>query len=335
MKTAKRVAVILGALCLAAAGGNGQVIKLGTLAPAGSPWEQGLRKLASEWSLLSAGRVTLRIFSGGVVGDEDDMLRKIRIGQLGAAALSGAGLSTIAPGSLALQVPLLVSDDEELDYLIERMTPELAKEFEDRGFKLLAWTRAGWAYVFARRPVIGPDDLRRQKMWVWQGRSDEAKAWRELGFQPVTLGTADVMMQLQTGGIDAFITSPLVAAANQYFAAAGNMTDLKLAPFIGGLVVSARTWDSIPPGLRPRLERAALEMTKANSESFRAADGDAIAVMKKHGLATHPVTAEAREAWHRLFADSVELFFGKQFDSRCYQAAEGHLAHLRGEGHPR
>ncbi len=335
MNPTKRIAAILGAFCLAAAGGNGQVIKLGTLAPAGSPWEQGLRNLASEWSRLSGGRVALKVFPGGIVGDEDDMLRKIRIGQLGAAALSGPGLSTIAPGVLALQVPLLASDDQELDYLIEKMTPDLEEELEDKGFRLLAWTRAGWAYVFARRPVIGPDDLRRQKMWVWQGRPDEAKAWRELGFQPVTLGTADVMIQLETGGVDAFITSPLVAAANQYFAVAGNMTDLKLVPFIAGLVVGARAWDSIPTRLRPQLERAALEMTRGYSESFRAADGDAIAVMKKHGLITHAVTVETREAWRRLFAGSVETFFGKEFDIRCYRAAEGHLAQLRAEGRPR
>jgi TRAP-type C4-dicarboxylate transport system substrate-binding protein len=143
------------------------------------------------------------------------------------------------------------------------------------------------------------------------------------------------MIQLQTGGVDAFITSPLVAAANQYFAVAGNMTDLKLVPFIGGLVVGARTWDSIPPGLRPQLERAALEMTKGYSESFRAADGDAIAVMKKHGLVTHAVTAETREAWRQLFAGSVEAFFGKQFDMRRYQEAEGHLAQLRAGACPR
>jgi TRAP-type C4-dicarboxylate transport system substrate-binding protein len=335
MQRTMRLALIVGAFCLAAGNAGGQVIKLGTLAPAGSPWEEGLRKLAFEWSALSRGRVTLKVFAGGIVGDEDDMLRKMRIGQLGAAALSGPGLSTIAPGVFSLQVPLLVSNDAELDYLMEKMTPRLSRQFEDNGFKLLAWTRAGWAYLFARRPVAGPDDLRAQKMWIWQGRPDEAKAWRELGFQPVTLATADVMIQLETGGVDAFITSPLVAASNQYFAVASNMTDLRLAPFIGGLVVSARAWDSIPAEMRPRLEEAALEMTRRYARSFVAADGNAIAVMMKHGLATHPVTAETREAWRRLFAGSVELFFGRQFDSRCFHEAQGHLAELRAGAAPR
>jgi len=115
MKRAVLLGAIVIALAVAAQAAAGQVIKLGTLAPAGSPWEQALRKLAGDWSRLSIGRVSLRIYPGGVAGDEDDMLRKIRIGQLNAAALSGPGLSTIVPGVLALQVPLLVTDDDELD----------------------------------------------------------------------------------------------------------------------------------------------------------------------------------------------------------------------------
>ena len=73
-------------------------------------------------------------------------------------------------------MPLLVTDDDELDHLMERMTPVLATQFEEKGLKLLAWTRAGWGYIFAREPVTWPDDLRKQKLWVWQGRAEEAKA---------------------------------------------------------------------------------------------------------------------------------------------------------------
>jgi len=171
--------------------------------------------------------------------------------------------------------------------------------------------------------------LRKQKLWVWQGRAEEAKAWRDLGFQPVTLGTADVMVQLQTGGLDAFITSPLVVAANQYFASANDMTDLKLAPFVGGLVVSLRLWESIPPDLRSRLEQATVEMTRSYKQEFLGADAEAIRVMKNHGLATQPVSAEAREAWRQLFKGAVEVLFGKQFDKRSYEVAEAYIDELR------
>lgn len=328
-------AVIAGIVWLAAGQAGAQTVKLGTLAPAGSPWECGLRRLAADWSRISGGRVCLKIYAGGVVGDEDDMLRKIRVGQLNAAALSGPGLSTIVPGVLTLQVPQLARSDEELDALMDRMTPAFAKQFEQKGFKLLAWTLAGWAYVFAREPALVPDQLRRQKLWVWQGRPDEARAWRDLGFQPVTLASTDVLLQLQTGGVDAFVTSPLVAAANQYFAMADDMTDLKMAPFVGGLLVSLRVWDSIPPDLRLALQSAAEQMTASYKKQFQGADAEAIEVMKKHGLTVHPVSEAARDEWRRFFGDSAPALLGRQFDSQALEAAQRHLEDLRrAEGQP-
>ncbi len=323
------VAVVVGIVCLCGGRVGAQTIKMGTLAPAGSPWESGLRRLAADWSRLSDGRVCLKVYGGGIVGDEDDMLRKIRVGQLSAAALSGPGLSTIVSGVLALQVPQLAWTDDELDYLMEKMTPGFARQFEEKGFKLLAWTLAGWAYVFAREPVRTPDELRRQRLWVWQGRPDEARAWRELGFQPVTLASTDVLLQLQTGGLDAFVTSPLVAAANQLFAMAHNMTDLKLAPFVGGLVVSLRAWTSIPADLRPALERAAVEMTASYKEEFQGADAEAIAVMKRHGLTAHAVDEAARDAWRRFFKDAAPVLLSRQADIECYETARRHLEERR------
>jgi len=329
MRQARALAAAMVVACLASVAAEAQTIKLGSLAPAGSPWEQSLRKLASEWSRLSGGRVNLAVYPGGVVGDEDDMLRKVRIGQLSAAALSGPGLVSIVPAAVTLQIPQLVSSDGELDYLMEKMTPVFERRFEEKGFKLLSWTRAGWAYIFARDPVIWPEDLRRQKLWVWQGSPEEARAWRDLGFQPVSLGSADVMVQLQSGGIDAFITSPLIVASNQYFAFANDMTELKWAPFVGGLVVSLKVWDSIAADLRSRLERAVVEVTESYRHDFLGADAEAIGVMKRHGLVTHEVAPEAREAWRQFVKRGVGVFFGNQSDLQYYETASRYLEEHR------
>jgi TRAP-type C4-dicarboxylate transport system substrate-binding protein len=226
-------------------------------------------------------------------------------------------------------VPQLVSSDDELGYLMEKLTPELSRQFEEKGFRLLAWTRAGWAYIFARDPVVRPEDLQRQKLWVWQGTPDEARAWRELGFQPVALGTADIMVQLQSGGIDAFVTSPLVVASNQYFAVANDMTDLKWAPFVGGLIVHSKVWDSIAPDLRLRLEQAALEVTESYRDEFLAADAEAIGVMKRYGLTVHEVPEGPRHAWQQIARKGVEVFFGAQLDIGTYETANRHLEELR------
>jgi len=124
----------------------------------------------------------------------------------------------------------------------------------------------------------------------------------------VALGTADIMVQLQSGGVDAFVTSPLVVASNQYFAVANDMTDLKWAPFVGGLIVSRKVWDSIGADVRARLEQAALEVTESYKDEFLSADAEAISVMKRHGLSVHEVAADAREAWRQLVRKGVGSF---------------------------
>src|SRR5580698_11181117 len=106
------------------------VIKLGTLAPEGSPWHQSLQLMGERWRKISNGQVKLVIYPGGVLGDEPDMVNKMRIGQIQAAGLSGAGLSGIEPGVMALQIPMMFDSYEELDYVRERVAPRLEKMME-------------------------------------------------------------------------------------------------------------------------------------------------------------------------------------------------------------
>ena len=58
------------------------VIKIATLAPEGTEWHGLLVELGQEWKKATDGEVRLRIYPGGVVGDERDMVRKIRFVQI-------------------------------------------------------------------------------------------------------------------------------------------------------------------------------------------------------------------------------------------------------------
>jgi len=142
------------------------VIKVGSLAPEGSPWDTALKKMAAEWKALSEGTIELKIYPGGIVGNEPDMIRKMRIGQLQAAAFTGMGMSYIAPEVFALSLPFLVRDDDELDYLMDKTAVRFAKLIEDKGFVVVVWSKAGWVNFFSKKPVVYPADLRQQKIAV-------------------------------------------------------------------------------------------------------------------------------------------------------------------------
>ena len=141
-------------------------VKLGTVAPEGSPWHDGLLEIASEWQRISGGKIKVRIYPGGVAGDEQDLLRKIRIGQLHAATLTKSGLFALAPEIDLVAFPMMLRTDDELDVLLEKVGPEIEAKLEEKGFKLLNWSRAGWVYFFSKEPVFMPEDLMRHPSYV-------------------------------------------------------------------------------------------------------------------------------------------------------------------------
>jgi TRAP-type transport system periplasmic protein len=317
------IAILLSGAVSAYAGAL--TIKLGTLAPVGSPWEVGLRRVAAEWDRLSGGSVTLRIYAGGVAGDEPDMVRKMRIGTLNAAGITVSGLQGIFNGFKTLSYPLLIRNNGELTYVLDKMEPYFEQELEKRGFRAVMWSPGGWTYLFTRRPVVYPQDLKSQKLWVWSADPDEIQAYQRAGFQTVTLAITDLMTSLQSGMVDALVTSPLLAASNQWFGVLGNMSTLKLGPLWGAVVVSERTWSGVPADLQPKLIEAAQRIADTLGPALAKADDQAIEIMKKYGLKINQVTPKAEAEWAALLDRTFPALIGKTYDKESFDLATQYL----------
>jgi TRAP-type transport system periplasmic protein len=321
----KRAVLCAAAFFLLAAHVESLTIKMGTLAPAGSPWESAFKSLAVEWGRLSAGKVDLRIYAGGVAGDEPDMIRKIRLGQLGAAAVTATGLQGIYNGVKILSFPMLIRNDAEFEYVFSRISPSFERELESRGYKVLMWSYGGWIYFFSRRPIVFPDDLRRQKLWTWTGDPDEMQAWQGMGFQAVPLATTDLLSGLQSGMVDAMITSPLVAASNQWFGIASNMLGVRLAPMWGAIIVSVREWAQVPADLQPRLMEASMRIGREMVSDIAGSDQEALAVMTGYGLAVSEAPKAARAEWQAVFDKGLSYVVGRSYDLASYQTVKKYL----------
>jgi TRAP-type C4-dicarboxylate transport system substrate-binding protein len=290
-----------------------QTLKVGSLVPARSPWDTALRSISAEWTRLSAGALTVKIYGSGAAGDEPDLLRKIRIGQLDMAMISMSGLQSVYNGVKALSFPLLLTDDGELSYVLDGMKPRFEMEIEARGFKVIAWSPGGWLYFFSRRPIVTPDDLRAQRLWVW-GNPDEMQAWQSSGFQVVPLAATEILTSLQSGMIDAVISSPLLAAANQWF---------------GAMIISERSWEKIPKDLQPTLLRSAQKTIESLAPAILKSDSDAISKMKEYGLQVVEVDSRARAHWEKDVSGGFALLLGKAYDAEAFQAAKGFLEEYR------
>ncbi|MBN1496692.1 MAG: TRAP transporter substrate-binding protein DctP [Spirochaetes bacterium] len=304
-------------------------IKVGSIAPTGSPWDKALKKIAAEWKTISGGKIQMKIYPGGIVGTEPDMIRKMRIGQLQAAIFTGMGMSYIAPDVFALSLAFMVRDDKELDYLMMKSTPYFENLIAKKGFSVLAWSKAGWINFFTTKPVVYPKDLKPLKLAVAEGDAELLQAWRVMNYNAIPLATNDVMTGLQNGMIEAIYAPPLVAASFQWFGIANHMCAIRIAPLIGGIVMTNKTWDEIPANIRPKLVKSMKQIVDNLYVETIALEKGAIDTMIKHGLKIHVVPADGEKLWRQEAVKSYEVYVGKTFSRELFNKLQGYLKEYR------
>jgi len=236
------------------------VIKMGTQAPKGSAWEQILAEMAFKWKQETQGGVQLKIYAGGVVGDEGDMIRKMRIGQLQAVAVSDAGLADIDSSAFALMIPLMFQGYDDWDFVRERINPEMEMRLADKGFTVLTWSDVGWVHFFSKQRLLTPRDLERMQLAASSTQPRTVEILRWAGFSPVPIPTSELVTGLKTGLINAFYVPVIFAEASNLYRDAPNMNGMRWAPLQGALIVRNEDWHRIPAQYQPRLGEIAREV---------------------------------------------------------------------------
>lgn len=259
-------------------------IKLATLAPSGSAWHDLLKELGHAWEAESGGLVKVKVYPGGAQGSEGEMVRKLGIGQLQAAALSSVGLHDVVAEPQALSVPLLFRDEAELGCAFDRVKPALAAAFERKGLVVVQWSLVGPVSFFCNAPVRTPAELAGKRMFAWEGDPGTVEAWRVAGFQPVVLSSTDLVPALQTGMVDCVGSVPLYVLTARLFERARFQVDLAWSHLTGATVVRKDAWERIPAALRPRLLEAARRLGARVDGEVRRLNAGAVEAMRRQGL---------------------------------------------------
>jgi TRAP-type C4-dicarboxylate transport system substrate-binding protein len=305
------------------------VVKMATLAPEGSSWYRVLQEMGEEWRKASGGAVVLRIYPGGVAGDEDAMIRKMRVGQIQAAAITGIGLAYLDRSFYALHIPMMYASDEEFDYVRDRYAPVLEKHMTEKGFVVLNWGDAGWVHFFSKTPVVTPAEAKALKLFMWSGDTTLLQLYKETGFHPVPLSTTDLLPSLQTGMVNGFSSTPLASLAFQWFGLAPNMADLRYAPLTGATVIEKKAWEKIPAELRPKLLEASRAAGKKLRVEIRRLNQEALAVMVKNGLKVHDVPPEVQAQWRKMVEDIHPRVRGNIMPAEAFDAVKGYRDEFR------
>src|SRR6185503_10606348 len=286
MRWTVRFLILVVAVAITAARPSAQnvTIKLATIVPDGSVWDKSLKKMGADWTAGTGGRITTAIYSGGTKGDDPTVLRKIRLNALQAASLTSVGLASIDWSFNVFNLPFFFENYDELNVVLEKLTPVLRQRAESKGFVLVHWGHAGWLQVFSKRPVQTLADLKAMKLYTSAGDDRMTQWYKANGFQPRAMAMTDILTGLSTGMIDGMPSTPLASMAYQWHKQTPFMLDIGLAPFLGATVVSKKIWDSIPAADRAEMMKVSAGVETQLRTEVPKGDALAVVMMGAQGL---------------------------------------------------
>jgi TRAP-type C4-dicarboxylate transport system substrate-binding protein len=260
------------------------LIKFATVAPEGSTWMKYMHTLDQVVREKTQGSLGFKFYAGGVAGDELDVLKKIRIGQIHAAAFSGVGMGSILPMIRVLDLPFLFRNNQEIDLTQEGLQDFFSAQFRSKGFEMLSWAEVGDVYIFSKKPIQKVQDLQQMKVWAWAGDPIAKQTFSAMGVTPIPLAVTDVTTSLNTGMIDTVYAPPLGAIALQWNRSLNYMTALPLTHSTGALLISESAFNKIPAPQAAILKEESRRVMNELTLELRKQSKESIQLLEKSGL---------------------------------------------------
>lgn len=297
------LAAIVLWLAAAAAGAQTVQLKIATLAPENSGWMQGMREGAREIKTRTEGRVALKFYGGGVMGNDRKVLRKMRIGQLQGGSFTASGLGERYPDINLYGFPLMFNSLDEVNHVRGQLDDELMRGLEAVGLVGFGIAEGGFARIMSNVPVRTYEDLKGRKIWVPEGDEITYRAMKALDLSPVVLPITDVLTGLQTGLIEMIGTPPVGAIALQWYTKVHYLTDAPIIYTYAVLVLEKKAFER----LRPEDQAVVREVMTATYREFdrqnRVDNREAMAALEANGIGIVEPVPGAIASWRERLGD--------------------------------
>jgi len=334
MRTASRWTIfqlaLIGCLLLMGMPAQAVTLKLATIAPEGTALTNALRATGDEIQQKTEGRVSLKVYPGGVMGNDAVVLRKIKLGQLQGGTFTSGGITSVDGNYQVLGMPMLLKNYAQVDQARAKFEPILTRGLGKNGFMSFGMVEAGFIYLMSNQPVEQPADLKDHKVWVPEGDPVSRAVFEQAGVHPIPLPLPDVLTGLQTNLIDTVSTSPVGAIVLQWFTKVNYLTEIPLLYSYGTLAIANDAWAKIAkqdqPLVREILQR---EMSKVNQQT-RKDNEAALQTLRKQGIKFVPITGDHLVALQRIADDALASLRGKNlFDYQLLEEVRKSVAGIQ------
>jgi C4-dicarboxylate-binding protein DctP len=272
------------------------------------------------------GKVTVEVYPNSSLYKDKEELEAL---QLGSVQLLAPSISKFGPLGVkefdVFDLPFLMTDDTHARQMMASpMMGELNKKLEDKGVTPLAYWDNGSHVYTANVPLIVPDDFRGLKMRIQGSKVLEAVA-RQLGAIPQIIAFGELYQALQTGVVDGEDNVPSNIWTQKFYDVQKYLTVSHHGRLTYSLITNKKFWDSLPPDIRPGLDRAVKESTEFFDNTAAKDNVDALDQIKASGkVQMHVLTDTEKQAWVAALMPvhkEMEGRFGKDFIENIYKAS--------------
>jgi TRAP-type C4-dicarboxylate transport system substrate-binding protein len=315
-------------------GASAADLKIASVAPDGSHWMQQMRAGAEEIKTRTGGRVLFKFYPGGVMGNDSQVLRKIRANQLQGGAFAAGGLAERYAGLNLYGIPLLFRSLAEVDAVRAKLDPKLIGGLEQAGFVSFGFVEGGFANLFSNEPIRTVSEMRRKKVWVPDGDQISFLAMQELGLSPVTLPVTDVLTGLQTGLIEITFASPVVALVLQWHTKVKYITRLPVSYSYGIFAIEKEAFEKLSADDQKVVREVMTRTMSGLDHEAREENEGAVETLLKAGLKPVDVSAEDADVWRHAIEGLYPQIHGRpDINAMLFDELQATLAEYR-KAHP-
>jgi len=306
------------------------VLKLGSLAPEGSVYMELIRELWDRVYKETGGRVNVKYYPGGVLGDEPDMVKKMRMGQLQIGAFTSQGILSIAPIMAVMELPFLFESLDEIDYVKEKMFREFATAFEKQGFFLLTFVdQGGFLNFYSVNPIKTLDDLKKEKVWAWADEPLSIESIKSLGISPVIVPVPEVLPALQRGDITVVNFSPLACVALQWHSKIKHIIQLNFRYAVGIIVMDLATWNKLPLDIQKTILKINEDILPKMSISIRHTSNKLLFAMTQQGIDIIKMDESEKNKVKEMMLTTHQKFAGSLYPEGTLQKVRHYIEEYR------
>ncbi len=236
---------------------------------------------------LSHGTMKINQFPGAQLGQEPQMLQKMRAGDIDFVITSTANASTLAPQAGVFSLHFIFRDQQHLQHVLA--DPGVSAEFRAmvkdsvQGAQVLGLMTMGMRNMYSKKEVHSIADVKGEKVRV-QATKTEDTLFPAYGAQTVHMPFGEVYTSLQTGVVNIAENGVNVYLANKHYEVAPILSMTEHEANNNCIWVSDKTWNSLTPEQQKWVQAAADEVARREPAMALKLEKDSADKLKTMGV---------------------------------------------------